>query len=167
MKFLKTIRFDPSDQNVFERAAGPDEWAIPGGFAFAHLAPDAIKGQARQAFANGFLSLSSFGRSTFATVAEIDEAGYGELTEALADHIQADYAAPNRNAALDAAEGELDFVAGLCRDVAVNTVFTLRRTHDENDEIREEFRTLKAPQDTAHTKVWAIVDDDTEAEASE
>ena len=35
MKFLRTIRFDMSDDAVFERAAPPEEWAVSGAFAFS------------------------------------------------------------------------------------------------------------------------------------
>jgi hypothetical protein len=54
MKLLKTIRFDASDERVFELAAMPEEWAVSGAFAFAGLGADAIAGKTRQAFANGF-----------------------------------------------------------------------------------------------------------------
>ena len=51
-RLLRTIRFDATDEFVFEQAAGPDEWAVSGAFAFAHLSVDDIKGKTRQAFAN-------------------------------------------------------------------------------------------------------------------
>ena len=35
IKVLRTIRFDASDDTVFAHAAGPDEWAVSGAFAFA------------------------------------------------------------------------------------------------------------------------------------
>jgi len=34
MKLIRTIRLDPSDTFVFERAAEPGEWAVSGAFAF-------------------------------------------------------------------------------------------------------------------------------------
>ena len=34
-KFLRTIRFDASDDRVFARAAAAGEWAVSGAFAFA------------------------------------------------------------------------------------------------------------------------------------
>ena len=44
-RLLRTIRFDATDEFVFEQAAGSDEWAISGAFAFAHLSDDDIKGK--------------------------------------------------------------------------------------------------------------------------
>jgi hypothetical protein len=35
VKFLRTIRFDASDDHVFDRAAEPGEWAVSGAFEFA------------------------------------------------------------------------------------------------------------------------------------
>jgi len=164
MKFLTTIRFDPTDSYVFENAAPPGEWAIPGGFTFAGMSSDALVGKAGQAFANGFVSLESFGHSTFASVAEITQQVLNDLTEKLADHVGLVCGAPDREAAMQAAKYELDFVVGLCRDVNVNTVFCIRRTHTEAGEIHEEFRTISPPAEThaagVHTRVWEIVDDD-------
>ena len=61
MKLLRTIRLDASDTFVFERAAKPAEWAIPGGFMFADRDPRTLAGRDRQAFRAGFLGLGSFG----------------------------------------------------------------------------------------------------------
>lgn len=159
MKLLRTIRFDQSDEHVFEKAAGSDEWAVPGGFAFAGMAREAITGKTRQAFANGFLSLESFGRSTFATVAEIGNDDYGKMTEALAAHFCEAHGAPDVESALPVAHEEMDFVAGLVADAPINTVFTLRRFHDDNGEIREEFRTVTPPREPLHTRIWDVVDE--------
>ena len=86
MKFLRTIRFDSSDDHVFELTAAPDEWAVSGGFAFAGLAGGDVKGKTRQAFANGFLGLGSFGRSTFTAVGECGEDDLAGIERALAKH---------------------------------------------------------------------------------
>lgn len=161
MKFLRTIRFDASDDNVYEVAAGPDEWAISGAFAFTGLAPEEVKGKLRQGFANGFLGLTSFGRSTFATVAEIDAEELVMVQRTLATHFVERYGAPNKDAALTAAQEEADFVRELCEDSLVNTVFTVRRLFDEDGEIREEFRIVKAPGgQPLHTRIWSIEEDD-------
>ena len=69
MKLARTIRFDSSDLNIFDSTAEEGEWAISGSFMFAGISEDALVGKTRQAFANGFLGLSSFGFSTLVTVA--------------------------------------------------------------------------------------------------
>ena len=57
MKLLRTIRLDPSDTFVFDRAAEPGEWAVPGAFAFARSDVRALTGKARATFRSGFLGV--------------------------------------------------------------------------------------------------------------
>ena len=47
VRLLRTIRLDPSDTFVFERAAEPGEWAVSGAFAFWNADPDRLEGKAR------------------------------------------------------------------------------------------------------------------------
>ena len=159
MKLLRVIRFDHSDDNVFEKAAQTDEWCIPGGFEFADLESSDLTGKTRQAFANGFLGLPSFGRSTFATVAEIAQADRDAIAQMLAQHFVEHYGAPDHAAAQSAAREEIDFAVDMCADKPINTVFTVRRTLDDG-EIREEFREIAPPGEPRHTRIWDIVEDD-------
>ncbi len=160
MKLLRTIRFDQSDEHVFEASAGPDEWAVSGAFAFAELAPEEVTGKVKQAFANGFLSLESFGRATFATVAEVEPDEHDRLADALATHFCDCYGAPDMDAALPAAREEIAFAADLVAEAPINTVFTVRRSHDNTGAIREEFRTVTPPSKPLHTRIWDVVDGD-------
>jgi hypothetical protein len=160
MKLLRTIRFDNSDERVFEVAARSEEWAVSGAFAFAQLAPEEITGKTKQAFANGFLGVESFGRSTFAVVAEA-KPGTREAIEArLAEHFVAYYGAPDLESALLAAREEIDFIIQLCRDALINTVFTVRRTFDAKGRIKEEFRTIAPPTgEPRHARIWTVEPD--------
>jgi hypothetical protein len=159
-KLLRTISFDVSDTYVFELAAA-DEWAVSGAFEFANLEPGEITGKMRQAFANGFLGVSSFGRSTFATVAQAHSADRDEIEYRLAQHFVARYGAPDRETALPAARAELDFISDLVRDAPINTVFTVRRFHDASGAIKEEFRTIRPPAgEPMHARVWKVEPDD-------
>ncbi|MCB1549940.1 MAG: hypothetical protein KDJ41_19230 [Hyphomicrobiaceae bacterium] len=161
MKLLRTIRFDRSDERVYEVAAAESEWAVSGAFAFAGVEREALVGKVRQAFANGFLGLPSFGRSTFAVVAEAGDGVCDELAWRLASHFVNAYGAPTLEAAMPAAEEETAFVAELCRDVAINTVFTVRRTLDSSGRIREEFRKIRPPTgEPQHARIWKVVDDE-------
>jgi hypothetical protein len=159
VKLMRTIRFDASDHHVFERAAEPDEWAVSGAFAFAALGTEALVGKTRQAFSNGFLSLESFGRATFVSVAELPEEEVEPLTERLAGHLVAHYGAPRLEAALPAAREELEFALDLCREAQVNTVLAVSRRLDEEGRIREEFRSVAAPGDEVHTRIWDVVEE--------
>lgn len=158
MKFLKTIRFDPSDTHVFELAAEPDQWVIPGGFYFTEFKEDDLKGKTKQAFSNGFLSLETFGFSTFTSVAEIKSDEISIVTQSLAKRFVEAYGAPDIKSAMSVAEQEISFVLEMCAEVPINTVFALSRLFDENGEIREAFRIMEAPREAVHTKVWEIVE---------
>ena len=157
MKLLRTVRFDNTDERVFEAAAEPEEWAVSGAFAFANLEPAEVTGKARLAFANGFLGVRSFGRSTFAVVAEATPGTREEIEDRLAEHFVARYGAPDLAAALPAAREEVDFIAELCREALINTVFTVRRTFDPAGRIKEEFRTITPPAGAPqHARIWTV-----------
>jgi hypothetical protein len=161
MKLLRTIRFDASDERVFALAAAPEEWAVSGAFEFTGVPGSSLAGKAKQAFANGFLGVASFGRSTFATVAEATDADLGGIEDALAQQLVAHCGAPDAATALPAAREELGFVRELCRDAPINTVFTVRRTWDVEGRIKEEFRTIRAPTGAPqHARIWTVVDDE-------
>ena len=161
IKLLRTVRFDNSDDNVYDAAAAPDEWAISGAFAFANLEPDEISGKIRQAFANGFLGVDSLGRSTFATVSEATGDVRTTIEHRLADLFVREFGAPGLSEAIPAARDELDFVSDLCAEVPINTIFTVRRRFDEEGCIREEFRKITPPSgELQHARIWEGVEDD-------
>lgn len=159
MKLLRTIRIDASDAQVFERAAEPGEWAVSGGFAFADLAPEAVTGKLRQAFANGFLGLATFGRATFVTVSQGRDEDLEVATQALARHFVDAYGAPDLAAALPVARDELAFARELAGEHLINTLFTVRRVFDDDGRIREEYRTVEPPSKPLHTRIWDVIDD--------
>lgn len=156
-KLLRTIRFDDSDTHVFDVAAEAGEWALSGAFEFGALEPDQMKGKVRQGFANGFLGLASFGRSTFATVGEIEDVDIAQIERRLAEHFVARYGAPSLEAAFPVAGDEIQFVLDLCKDVPINTVFTVRRTLDNKGRIKEEFRQIRPPSgEPQHARIWTV-----------
>lgn len=161
LKLLRTVSFDTSDARVFDVAAN-DEWAVSGAFEFADLEQGEITGKMRQAFANGFLGVTSFGRSTFAIVVQAQSADRDEIEYKLAQHFVARYGAPDYESALPAARAELDFVSDLASDAPINTVFTVRRFHDASGAIKEQFRTIRPPaQEPLHARVWKVQSDET------
>lgn len=142
-RFLKTIRFDASDTFAFPLAAEPDEWAISGAFAFADLEPVDLTGKTRQAFANGLLGLTSYGRATFTSVATFTADDRARVIDRLARHLIDVYGAPNMNEACAAAEGEVAFTEELVRGTVINTLFCVSREFDNNGQIVESFRKLE------------------------
>jgi hypothetical protein len=146
LKLPRTIRLDPSDTFVFERAAEPGEWAVSGAFVFWNRDPATLGQKQRVALRSGFLGVGSLGWSTLAVVTEATEADKHAMVERLASQLLGKFGAPDLAAARDAAEEEVAFAASLC-DHASGTLLAVQRSV-ENGEIRERFRTLK-PREAA------------------
>jgi hypothetical protein len=140
VKLFRTIRLDPSDTFVFERAAEPGEWAVSGAFMFADADPDTLEGKSRAAFRGGFLGVTSLGWSTLVQIVEATEADREALVESLARQLHERLGAPDLAAARGAAEEEVAFAVSLC-DHPRDTLIAVRRTF-ESGAIREAFRTL-------------------------
>jgi len=149
VKLLRTIRLDPSDTFVFERAADAGEWAVSGAFMFAHADPDALDGKSRAAFRGGFLGVASLGWSTLVQIVEASEADRDALVAA----------------ARGAAEEEVAFAASLC-DRPRDTLIAVRRTF-EDGAIREAFRTLHPRGTRKPMRAFSFVEVENEEEAHE
>jgi hypothetical protein len=142
VRLARTLHFDVSDAQVFETAAEPGEWAISGAFEFSDWTPAMLTGKPRQAFANGWLGLESFGRATFIAVAQIEDAEYAALVDRLAAHFVDAYGAPDAAAARPVAEDELRFMREICADHAPNTLLVVRREMVEAG-VSESFQAIK------------------------
>jgi hypothetical protein len=145
MLLARAIHFDESDRNVFHAPARTGEWAISGGFEFSNWGEADLVGKARQAFANGWLGIETFGRVTFVAVTTIEQAEFDALAEVLARHFVEVYGAPSVEAALPVAVEELSQMADLCADHAPNTVLTVMRELTEAG-VREEYRFIEATE---------------------
>lgn len=142
MLLARALHFDESDTFVFSSPARTGEWAISGGFEFSNWGEGDLVGKARQAFANGWLGVETFGRVTFVAVTRIEPSEFEWLKERLAQHFVGVYGAPSLEAALPVAEEELRHMAELCEDHAPNTVLTVLRELTEAG-VKEQFRFLE------------------------
>ncbi len=143
MLLARAIHFDESDRNVFHKPARTGEWAVSGGFEFSNWSEGDLVGKARQAFANGWLGIETFGRVTFVAVTRIEPAEYDALSNQLAQHFVDVYGAPSKEAALPIAKEELAQMADLCADHAPNTVLTVIRELTDAG-VREQYRFIEA-----------------------
>src|SRR6202158_4461391 len=146
LKFPRTIRLDPSDTFVFERAPEPGEWAVSGAFVFWNQDPATFGQKQRVALRSGFLGIESLGWSTLAIVTEATEVERQAVVARLAAQLLAKVGAPDAEAARGAAEEEVAFAASLC-DHPAQTLLAVQRSI-EDGEIRERFRTPK-PREAA------------------
>jgi len=140
VKLLRTIRLDPSDTFVFERAAEPGEWAVSGAFVFSDADPAALQGKERSAFRGGFLGVTSLGWSTLVQIVDASDEDRERLIDELAQRLVEKFGAPDLGAARAAAEEEIGFTASLCNQPQ-DTLIAVHRSF-ENGEIREAFRSL-------------------------
>jgi hypothetical protein len=143
MKLARAIHFDESDRNVFHSPARTGEWCISGGFEFSNWTEADLSGKARQAFANGWLGLETFGRVTFVAVTQVEPAEAETLTRALAQHFVDLYGAPSIEAAMGVARDEIAQMADLCAEHAPNTLFTVARDLSDAG-VRESYRKIEA-----------------------
>jgi hypothetical protein len=164
MKLLRTIRLDPSDTFVFERAAEPGEWAVPGAFVFLDADPATLEGKARTAFRSGFLGIASLGWSTLVQVVEASEANRRAAIEALAAQLVDRFGAPDLEAARCAAAEEVAFAASLTEHPP-DTLIAMHRTHQDG-EIREIFRTLRPRAGAKPLRAFAFLQVEGEEEAA-
>ncbi|MHA6262371.1 DUF6505 family protein [Arenibacterium sp. CAU 1754] len=145
MKLARAIHFDESDMNVFHSPARTGEWCISGGFEFSNWGQGDLEGKARQAFANGWLGIETFGRVTFVAVTQVEQAEVDALTQALAQHFVDVYGAPSLEAALPVAQDEIAHMADLCEDHDPNTLITVARDLTEAG-VKETYRTIAAQE---------------------
>jgi hypothetical protein len=156
MKLLRTIRLDPSDTFIFERAAEPGEWAVSGAFIFSGADLKQLQGKARSAFRGGFLGIASLGWSTLVQIVEASEADRAGVIDAFAAQLLAHFGAPDLDAARAAAEEEVAFAASLCNHPH-DTLIAVHRT-SEDGELREAFRTLRPREGQKPLRAFSFLD---------
>lgn len=143
MKLARAIHFDESDLRVYYSPARTGEWCVSGGFEFSNWTQADLSGRARQAFANGWLGLETFGRVTFVAVTQIQQHEFDALADSLSQHFVTVYGAPDLDAARPVALDELRHMAGLCENHATNTLLTVaRELVDEG--VQESFHAIQA-----------------------
>ncbi len=165
MKLLRTIRLDPSDTFVFERAAESGEWAVSGAFMFWNTDSATMEGKERAAFRSGFLGVGTLGWSTLVQIVEASEDDRLAAIDTLATHLVAEFDAPSAPDAVAAAEEEFAFAASLC-DHPADTLVAVHRTFD-GGEIREAFRTLRPRGERKPMRAFSFFDLEGEEEAGE
>jgi len=163
MKLLRTIRLDPSDTFVFEKAAEPGEWAVSGAFVFWNSDPATLEGKARSAFRGGFLGVASLGWSTLVQIVEANDDDRRTVIDTLAKHLVAHFGAPTVADAVAAAEEEVAFAESLCSQPQ-DTLVAVHRTFD-NGEVRETFRTLHPRQGQKPARAFSFLEVEGEDEA--
>jgi hypothetical protein len=160
VRFLRALRLDDSDDEIYPRAASAGEWVVPGSFVFTfnERSPEQLDTGERSAFRHGFLGLPSFGWSTLAVVAELPDAERRQILERLARHFVEQYGAPDTEAALVEARKEVEFCESLC-SAEVNTVLSVQRDWVDG-EVKEAYRVHRPRSDWESAPVFKIEPED-------
>jgi Family of unknown function (DUF6505) len=156
VKLLRTIRLDPSDTFIFEKAAEPGEWAVSGAFMFWDCNPAALDGKARSAFRGGFLGVGSLGWSTLAQIVDANEEDRRTVVNMLARHLMREFGAPDMDAARGAAAEEVAFAESLCTH-PLDTLIAVHRS-SEGGEVRETFRSLRPRNGPKPLRAFSFLD---------
>jgi hypothetical protein len=165
MKLLRTIRLDPSDTFVFERAAEPGEWAVSGAFAFWDSDPAQLSGKARTAFRSGFLGVDTLGRSTLVQIVNASADERRQVVETLAARLVSAFGAPTIGEAMAAAEEEVGFAESLC-EYPPDMLVAVHRTVEDGS-IREAFRSLQRSAAPAPLRAFTFREVEGEEEPAE
>ena len=156
MKLLRTIRLEPSDTFVFEKAAEPGEWAVSGAFVFWNTDPAVLEGKARSAFRGGFLGVGSLGWSTLVQIVEASDDDRLAVIDTLAKQLVANFGAPTIADAVAAAEEEVAFAESLCSQPQ-DTLVAVHRAF-EDGAVRETFRTLRPRAGQKPARAFSFLD---------
>lgn len=150
MKFLKAVRLDDSDARILadEGGAAEDgEWVVSGGYAVCDLA----RGHRtpRCHCDTTFIAAGARRRCTIAEVADIDEAVYQQVKQALVRHFLDDLGAPTPEAAAVAAADECTYTAELAAGFPAEVWITVKREPTE-DCVGERYSVFKRLMIGAH-----------------
>ncbi len=143
MKFLKAVRLDDSDARLLAEAGGAaedGEWVVSGGYAACDLARGHRAPHCR--CDTTFVAAGALRRCTIAEIAEIDEAAFRQVREALASHFLEDLGAPTAEVAAAAADDECAYTAGLAEGFSAEVWITVRREPTE-DGVGERYTVFK------------------------
>lgn len=143
MMLARAIHFDESDMNIFHAPARTGEWCISGGFEFSNWTEGDLAGKARQAFANGWLGVETFGRVSVVAITQIEEPEMDALVTALAQHFVKIYGAPSLEAASGVAREELMQMVEICDGQPANTLLLVSRELSDAG-VKESYRIVEA-----------------------
>ena len=143
MMLARAIHFDESDMNIFHSPARTGEWCISGGFEFSNWSEADLTGKARQAFANGWLGIETFGRASVVAITQIEPAEVEALTSALAQHFVDLYGAPSVAEATGVAQDEIMQMVDICDGQPANTLLLVSRELTEAG-VKESYRIVES-----------------------
>ncbi len=152
-KFLKAVRLDDSDAELYKKNGSCDEgeWVCSGGFAVCNIA-EGYRCEPRCYCDASFISISSRNRCTIAEVVEVSEADIEIIKDALTQHLMLGWRAPDFATARGVAEEEIDYTLELCETFSAEVWITVQRTPSAtgNGSLEEKYDQYERLQIGAH-----------------
>ena len=139
-KFLKAVRLDNSDAELYQQggACDEDEWVTSGGFAVCDLA-QGYRCEPRCYCDASFMSLTRRARCTIAEVIEIEDADLEIFKDQMAQHLLFDWKAPDFDTARGVAEEEINYTAELAATFPAEVWITVNRSQASDGSIDEKY----------------------------
>ena len=139
-KFLKAVRLDNSDDDLYRQsgACDEDEWVTSGGFAVCNLAEGYRCDPPCHCDAS-FLSLTRRARCTLAEVVDVDAADIEIFRDQMTQHLLFDWKAPNYEIARELVDEEIAYTVELAGSFPAEMWITVKRTPGPDGAIEEKY----------------------------
>ena len=150
-KFLKAVRLDDSDAELYKTnaACDEDEWVCSGGFTVCDLA-SGYRCEPRCYCDASFLSITRRARVTLAEVVEVNDADLEIFKDQLAQHLLFDWKAPDYETARAVAEEEIDYTAETAAGFPTEVWITVKRSPGADGAIDEQYNQYERLMVGAH-----------------
>lgn len=150
-KFLKAVRLDNSDADLYKQTGACDEneWVCSGGFAVCDLA-NGYRCAPRCYCDGSFISISSRSRCTIAEVIEVEDGDIEIFKDTLAQYLMFEWKAPDYKTAREVAEEEIDYTTELCETFSTDVWITVTRSPGTDGAIDEKYDQYQRLQIGAH-----------------
>jgi len=139
-KFLKAVRLDDSDDEMYRQGGACDEseWVTSGGFAVCELSAG-YRCEPRCYCDASFLSLTRRARCTIAEVVDVAESDLEIFKDQMTQHLLFDWKAPDFEAARAVASEEVDYTAELAAGFPSEVWITVKRSPGVDGAIDERY----------------------------
>lgn len=139
-KFLKAVRLDNSDDELYRQAGAcdEDEWVTSGGFAVCNLA-EGFRCDPRCYCDASFLSLTRRARCTLAEVVDVDGADIEIFKDQMTQHLLFDWKAPDYETARELADEEIAYTLELAATFPTEVWITVKRSPGPDGAIEEKY----------------------------
>ena len=150
-KFLKAVRLDNSDEELYRRGAAcdEDEWVTSGGFAVCDLKAGYRCDPPCHCDAS-FLSLTRRARCTLAEVVDVDAADIEIFKDQMTQHLMFDWKAPDYDSARELAIEEITYTMDLAGSFPTEVWITVKRSPGADGAIEEKYDQYQRLQVGSH-----------------